>query len=177
MKKYLLISVAVVTLFVFTGCEYTPSTDEIQSKEQEKILIEATSQTGMPNIKNFTERKMMKEVLEKCDDSKLITYLYTINLDGKLVYQGKGIGFGIPYSVQYTNPMVTRSASSYGYEILPQADPSGLFKPDGLSATWYMMIDEKTGVSYVEYYEPEIVVKQHKAPRRLCAEWSLPNDY
>jgi len=40
-----------------------------------------------------------------------------------------------------------------------------------------MMIDEKTGESYVEYFEPEIIVKQKKAPRRLCAEWSLPSDY
>jgi len=27
------------------------------------------------------------------------------------------------------------------------------------------------------YYEPTIVVRQTKAPRRLCAEWSLPDDY
>lgn len=177
MKKLIAGILFVGMMFAFTGCEFEQSVDQAQSQAQSQILAEANVQTGMPNIKNFAERKMMKEVLEKCDDPKLVTYLYTTAMDGKLIYQGKGIGFGIPYSVQYTNPMYTASSYSGGYEILPQADPSGLFKPDGLSATWYMMIDEKTGESYVEYFEPEIVVKQHKAPRRLCAEWSLPSDY
>lgn len=170
MKKLLIIFIALMLSLSVVACD---SVDDEQERQTEQLMTEAQKQIGMPNIKNFAERKMLKEVLEKADDPNLITYLYTTNLEGKLVYQGRGIGFGIPYSVQFTNP------ERYEYQgaTLPQADPSGLFKPDGLSATWYMMIDEETGESYVEYFEPEIIVKQQKAPRRLCAEWSLPDSY
>lgn len=179
MRKIWILTLMLVVVLSFTGCaEMENTADEVQEKATKALMSEAQNQIGMPNIKNFAERKMMKEVLEKCDDPELITYLYTMNLEGKLIYQGRGIGFGIPYSVQYTNPQyIAESWSSTGFAILPQPDPSGLYKPDGLSATWYMMIDEETGESYVEYFEPEIIVKQHKARRELCAEWSLPDNY
>jgi len=181
MKRILVLLIAMVMVMsVFVGCEMSESNsaDSEQAKQTEALMTEAQSQVGMPNIRYFTERKMLKEVLEKCDDPELITYLYTQNLNGKLIYQGRGIGFGVPYSVQFTNPeRIAKAYSQGGFAILPQADPSGLFKPEGLSATWYMMIDESTGESYVEYFEPEIIVKQHKARRELCEEWSLPSDY
>jgi len=31
-----------------------------------------------------------------------------------------------------------------GMTTIPQPDPNGLFMPDGLSATWLMMIDPET---------------------------------
>ena len=176
MKKIISVLLLGILCLGLAGCESSMSADDQQRNETERIMQEINNQVGMPNVKNFAEKKMLKEVLEKCDDPNLITYLYTTNLDGKLVYQGRGIGFGVPYSVQYTNPQYVDLL--YGEAIiLQQADPSGLFKPDGLSATWYMMVDEESGNSYVEYFEPEIIVKQQKAPRRLCAEWSLPEDY
>jgi len=125
MKRLAIMALTGIMIFSLTGCEYEQSTDEVQAQAQAEILVEANAQTGMPNIKNFAERKMMKEVLEKCDDQKLVTYLYTTALDGKLVYQGKGIGFGIPYSVQYTNPQrVAERSATYGITVLPQADPA-----------------------------------------------------
>ncbi len=56
---------------------------------------------------------------------------------------------------------------------LPQADPNGLYSPDGLSATWLMMIDEATGENYIMYCEPTIIVTENKLPERLIADWSL----
>ena len=176
-NKIIVLFIILMMGFGLIGCTMEQTADNIQEEQTKVLMTEAQNQIGMPNIKYFSERKMMKEVLEKCDDPKLITYLYTTSLEGKLIYQGRGIGFGVPYSVQYTNPQRREYGSNGGTIALPQADPSGLFKPEGLSATWFMMIDEETGESYVEYFEPEIIVKQHKAPRRLCAEWSLPNNY
>ncbi len=180
MKKILSVILVLGLVVSLAGCNFDIEKDatDIQKEETKKLMTEAQNQIGMPNINHFSERKLLKKVLEKCDDPNLITYLYTVNLEGKLVYQGRGIGFGVPYSVQYTNPQKIEDwTSGGGYAILPQADPSGLFKPDGLSATWYLMVDEETGENYVEYFEPDIIVKQTKAPKRLCAEWSLPEDY
>jgi hypothetical protein len=53
---------------------------------------------------------------------------------------------------------IADSALNYGYAILPQADPNGLFMPTSSSATWLMMIDPKTNKPRPVYVEPEIVV-------------------
>ena len=98
-------------------------------------------------------------IFELRDKSDLVCYAYIkSDYQGTLVFIGKCIGFGLPYSVQYTNPMVTKRTYQGGYEILPQADPNGLFMPSGLSATWLMMVDPKTGDAKPVYIEPEIVV-------------------
>ena len=51
------------------GCEQT--SDEIQHDQQEKLLKEGTAQTGMPAIKNFRERKLVKDILELRDQDDL----------------------------------------------------------------------------------------------------------
>ena len=40
---------------------------------------------------------------------------------------------------------------------MPQPEPNGLFMPDGLAATWLMLIDEK-GDIHPAYFEPAIIV-------------------
>lgn len=94
-------------------------------------------------------------IFELRDQENLITYAYIVNhMTGELVFIGKCIGFGLPYSVQYTNP--EKYVGSNG-AILPQPDPNGLFMPAGLSATWLMMLD-KTGEPHPVYIESEVTV-------------------
>lgn len=140
------------------GCDGEPSSDKIMRQQTEAALKEANAQIGMPAIKNFQERKLAKMIFELRDQEKLICWAYIVNhMTGELVLIGKCIGFGLPYSVQYTNPM-KRVYGSMESHTLPQADPNGLFMPDGLSATWLMMIDKKTGDPHPVYVEPEILV-------------------
>ena len=113
----------------------------------------------MPDITNFTERRLAKDILE-LRDTELTTYCYIVNLNGELIFMGEAIGFGLPYSVQFTNPEVIahkhyNNGGSFG--TLPQADPSGLFMPDGLSATW-IMLKGPDGKVHPVYMEPEIIV-------------------
>jgi len=138
---------------VMTGCK--ESSDVEQRRATEAALKEAHSQIGMPAIKNYQERKLAKMIFELRDQEDLICYAYIVSWEGKLIFIGKCIGFGLPYSVQYTNPM-KRIHSTSGITI-PQADPNGLFMPSGLSATWLMMVD-KEGVARPVYCEPEIIV-------------------
>jgi hypothetical protein len=179
MKKILSLMLIVVLGLTIVGCSEENSSDSKQSSQQEKILKEATNQTGMPNISNFTERKMMKDILELRDKSNLITYVYTQNqMDGKWVYQGKAIGFGLPYSTEYTNPeKIADSLSQGGYAILPQADPNGLFSSQNTSATWIMMINPTTNEPEVQYMEPNTYITQTKVRKELCEAYSLPADY
>jgi hypothetical protein len=176
MKKLLILLVA--SVLVLVGCEGEESADTKAKEQTEQIMQEIDRQVGMPRITNFQEKKLAKEIFELRDRSDLVTYAYTQNLDGKYVYLGKAIGFGLPYSVQYTNPeRIADRSSTYGYVTLPQADPNGLFMPEGLSSTWLMLINEETGEPEIIYTEPSIVVTQSKLPKRLVAEWSLPENY
>jgi hypothetical protein len=67
--------------------------------------------------------------------------------------------------VQFTNPekvVVNKfrgNANGYGgvYGTLPQADPNGLFMPDGLSATWILLVGPD-GEAHPVYVESEILV-------------------
>jgi hypothetical protein len=167
-----------------TGCtSVEPSAEQIQTQQTKEILKEVNNQIGLPNIKNFYEKKMAKEILEMRDNSKLITYAYIQNkMTGRFVYLGKSMGYGLPYSVQYTNPEKIIQFGTFRYsgdspQTMPQADPNGLYMPSGLSATWIMLLDEKTGKRNLMYIEQELTVTQSKLPRRLCEGYSLPATY
>ena len=182
-KKIILTIALMIMIFMVltagtSSCGMESNTvDSVQAVQQEQMLQDMNSQIGLPSIKEWSEKKMMKEILELRDNSKLITYAYLQNLNGKMVFLGQCIGYGLPYSTQYTNPERIASEHSYGYAILPQADPNGLFSAQGVSATWVQYINPDTGKREVLYCEPNIIVSQSKLPKRLCEEWSLPKDY
>lgn len=153
-----------VTMFILTSCgELQQNSNKEMSRKQEQLMSESNRQLGMPAITNFQEKKIAKMIFELRDREDLVCYAYIVNhMTGKLVFLGKCIGYGLPYSTQYTNPMKTERSYQGGFEILPQADPNGLFMPDGLSATWLMMIDPETKESRPVYLEPEIIVSPFK---------------
>ena len=161
MKKILIILSLCIMFFVVTGSNSCSnnSTDKKQASQTETLMAEANRQIGMPNIVNFQQKKLMKMIMELCDREDLITYAYIkSDYQGKLFFIGKCIGYGIPFSAQYTNPEKMVWPDSFQTPILPQPDPNGLFMPTSSSATWLMMIDPKTNKPRPVYIEPEIVV-------------------
>lgn len=176
MKKLFLILIAII-LMVVVGCDVESSTSK-EREQTELVMDQMMNEVGMPDIQNFYEKKLAKEIFELRDDSELVCYAYTVNLDGQFVYIGRCMGYGLPYSVQYTNPdKISRIHTGGDYHVISQPDPNGLYMPDGLSATWVMLINEKTGDREIMYFEPYLAVYQSKLPRRLVADWSLPADY
>jgi len=152
-----ILSVAAIALLgaSLVACEYTPSSDEAQQSQQERILQEGTAQTGMPAIKNFRERKLMKQIIEMRDQDGLVTYTYTVpETTGRPVFLCNSIGYGLPAATQYTNP------EKYDYGVaLPQADPNGLFSPSSAEGTWVMCTDPSgNGKTRPVYVEPRIIV-------------------
>ena len=149
----------VFSLLVFAGCVQTNAPDAKIAEQTATLMNEANRQAGLPNIVNFQQKKLMKMVYELADKEDLLCYVYLkSDYTGKLVYIGKSIGFGVPFSAQYTNPERVARSGSGGYAILPQPDPNGLFMPTASSATWLLMIDPKTNKPHPVYIEPEIVV-------------------
>ncbi len=161
MKKFLPLTLVVILAFYVSGCgEVSKSSDKVLQEKTEQAMSEMNRQIGMPAIKNFQERKLAKMIFELRDQEKLVTYAYIVNhMTGELVFIGKCIGFGLPYSVQYTNPeKIVRKYAGGEYYTMPQADPNGLFMPSGLSATWLMMIEPKTNKARPVYVETQILV-------------------
>lgn len=172
MKKNLFLIVLSVILFIM-ACGPRNNSDRTLNAQQETLMNEATRQVGMPAIVNFQERKLAKMIFELRDQENLLCYAYIkCEYTGELIYIGKCIGYGLPYSIQYTNPekIVNRYGDSdvrvSDVQVIPQADPNGLFMPTGLSATWLMMIDPKTNEPHPVYIEPEIVVSPFELPHK-----------
>lgn len=157
MKKFsLFLVVSVVILMV--ACEEGGS-DKIQRQQQEVLLKEATSQAGMPAIKNFRERKLLKDILELRDQDGLNTYTYVFNeMRGCTVFLGNSVGYGIPYATQFTNPQKPLGPNNSQSAIIAQADPNGLFSPASAEGTWVLLKDPNGEDTKPVYVEPRIIV-------------------
>ena len=159
-----ILMIAFAPIFMFGSCEpdKNSKSDILLSEQQENLMNEANRQVGMPAIKNFQERKLMKMILELRDDEKLICYCYLYNeFNGKLVFMGKCLGYGLPYATQFTSPTKyiddPNASSHIGSLLLPQADPNGLYMPQSAEATWVMLLD-KEGKPHPVYFEPKVVI-------------------
>lgn len=151
-------------VFISVGCDgVKPNSDRAQQAQQEKILQEATSSVGMPAIKNFREKKLLKTILEMRDQEGVATFTYLLDINAKLVFLSESIGYGIPYATQFTNP---EKIDSYlhqgGYAILPQADPNGLFGPSSAEGTWVLLKDPHGKEVKPVLIEPRIIVSPFK---------------
>jgi hypothetical protein len=159
MKKYSWFAILPIIFLTLTAEECKENSNDVQRRQQETILAEGTKQVGMPAIKNFRERKILKDILELRDQDGIVTYTYLVaEQTGKLVYLGQTIGYGIPYATQYTSPMYRE----YGPVALPQADPNGLFSPASAEGTWVLMKDPNGDKTLPVYIEPKIIVSPFK---------------
>lgn len=154
---------ALVLSLTLAACDPPTSDADSRQAQATKTLTDQADRTvGMPAIKNFTEKKMARDIYELRDDPNIATYAYVQGLDGKLRCLGRSLGYGLPYSTQFSNPEAYMQRSSGGYLTMPQAEPNGLFTPDGMSATWLNLIDPATGKPSVVYVEPTITVSPIK---------------
>lgn len=161
MKNLILI---ISLLFILSSCgelNMQPTGDEIQSQQTRDAQSEALREVGAPNIVNFQELRLAKMITELRDQENILTYTYIVNLNGELIFMGESIGFGLPYSVQTTNPMRVyheEGVNGRSATFIPQPEPNMLFMPEGLSATWIMLINPVTDEAQPVYIESEILV-------------------
>jgi hypothetical protein len=142
------------------------STDEAVAEQMERLLAEGERQTGLPGITSFTERRAVRYLYELRDQPEYQTYTYLfVPMTGTLVKLCDSIGYGINASIQYSNPEKTVDQGprfEHGYMTMPQAEPNGLFMPEGLAATYVLCIntgpDAEAEPVKAVYIEPEIIV-------------------
>lgn len=176
-KWYMFVLVIPVLFMLLTVENCTRDTsDSRQQDQQEQMLKEATAQCGVPLIKNFRERKLMKYIMELCDQEGVVTYTYLENMNpvvvpgktalgGKLTFLANTIGYGIPSATQYTNPQKVEWSSGGGYVwTLPQADPNGMFKPSSANGTWIIVMNPETKKAEPAFIEPNVLSFPYKLP-------------
>ena len=162
MKKFFALGLIGALLGV-SGCvESEPSVDAIERAQQEQQLRQAQAQTGLPNLVNYTEKKLAKLLVELRDE-QVPTYSYISNQTG-LYFVCNSIGYGIPYATQVTNPEKVQAgggSGSYWGVTTPQAEPNGLFMPASADASWAICDDGKGNLVPI-YVEAPLVVSPFK---------------
>lgn len=123
-----------------------------QTRQTEELTKESNRQVGMPGIANFTEKRLLRQLYE-LRDQEITTYTYIVDWQGRLFHVCDSIGFGMPFSAQFTTPerYLVQGAT------IPQPEPNGLFPPTSTSATWVICADTN-GEFRPVYVEPSIVV-------------------
>jgi hypothetical protein len=109
---------------------------------------------------------LLKDILELRDQEGLVTYTYVYNeFQGKFVFLCDSVGYGIPYSTQYTSPQKPAFYYDHASMALPQADPNGLFSPPEAEGTWVLCNNpDKKEKAEVVYVEPRIITSPFKLP-------------
>jgi hypothetical protein len=143
MKNFLLL-IGVVSLLSACGQhEDYRNSQQIERDNQEKILKNMAQSVGMPAIVNYSEKRMMKDILELRDKMQP-TYTYLVGANNQLTKLCDSIGYGLPYATQYTNPSL--------------ADPNGLYTPASADGTWVLCLNPKNKKVEPQYIEPRVIV-------------------
>lgn len=135
-------------------------------RQLDTLLSEANRSVPLPGITNFFERRMVRLLYELRDNPEYRTYTYITTLDGRFVKVCDSIGYGINASIQFSNPLrpvdITETArrdyAGIHLDQAPQAEPNGLFMPEGLAATYAMCLNPEDGEIAPVYLEQEITV-------------------
>lgn len=143
------------------GCEETEGetqTDQEQREQTNQMVGQAHDKVGMPDITNFSERRLLKRIME-LRDQEVGTHSYIVNMDGEAEKLCRSMGYGLPYGVQFVNPEKTVTEydhKSVSVTTIPQPDPNGLFSPRNVDATWINCVT-KSGDQKPVYSEEKVI--------------------
>lgn len=174
MKKLTLLA-AIGPLCLANGGSCSGDTDPAAARQAQATrtaMNAADREVGMPRIKNFAQRKLLKNAYEDMDQTTLV-YVYTQALDGKFVCLGQAVGYGVSLGTQFTAgqypqrvnvPWADGSASHSGeIYLIDQPEPNGLYQPTSGAATIVNLIDAD-GIAHTALVEPNVVTTPAKLP-------------
>lgn len=156
--KYLSIVFAIIVSLTLEACDLQQSTsDQVQRRAQEQLSAQSNSAVGMPAITKFSEKRMLKDIMEM-RDSMPPTFTYILDMNGGLHKICDSVGFGFSGATQFTNPNRVYTGSNYQLAVVPQADPNGLFSPATDEGTWIMCKDPNSDKIGPIRMEPRSIV-------------------
>lgn len=139
------------------------SSDAVQNQRQEQQLQQGTATVGIPAIRNWREKRLLKSIYE-LRDQELRTYTYLVNqATGKPVFFCDSVGFAINDATGFTNPeRIHESGPNYGYAIMPQAEPNGLYTPSDSNAYWVMCLSSEDQKAVPVFVGTPVIVSPSK---------------
>jgi predicted small secreted protein len=162
MKKYLLTGIVLTSALLLTACSTTTGTGKESSQvaQQQKLYVE---NQPVPAFDWSLERHMMIKLYEARNNA-VITYSYVRNLQGQIIFSCNSIGFPIPANTQLTNPNAVQQSRvnefNY-YEVLPQAEPNGLYSSTSTMGTYVFCLNQDGTVSPT-YFESDVEAHTQK---------------
>lgn len=145
-------------LIMGADCAGQDQSTQLEHQRQERASLQAVQAVGMPEITEYQEKRMLKEILE-LRDKMTPTTTYIVDLNGKLHKVCASVGFGLPYATQFTSPAkIAFSEHETGVATLPQADPNGLYSPSSADGTWILCLNPQTQKASPLYIEPRVIV-------------------
>jgi hypothetical protein len=140
---------------LLVGCEPSvPSGTQIEAENTKIATTRIVQSVGYPSTPNALVKKLLRLTYELTDRG-VDTHIYFRKLDTSLRYICPGYGYPTAYATQFSRPTeATYASSTYGVEVLPQAEPDGTYKGEGHSGTYYLCKGKK-GI-YLEYEESNV---------------------
>lgn len=136
------------------GCDTTSTRVEQQDMEKQQEVYVKTQPT--PFFDWSFERHLMIKLYEARNNA-IATYSYLQSpYTGKIMSSCPSLGYPIPATTQLTNPEKVYMSPAGSYvDVIPQAEPNGLYSPPATSATWVMCVGPDGNVEPV-YWESNV---------------------
>jgi len=153
MKKIIILMLACV-LFGAAECETSEAGKE--SKKVNQQQSQYAKGQPVPAFDWSLERHLMVE-LYKLRNQKVATHAVWRSDYGMIEYDCPSLGYGLPYDVSLTNPLM---GLKYNYDTavtIEQPEPNGIFASKNTSATWVMCVG-KAGSLEPVYIEAKVTI-------------------
>ena len=138
MKKWAILLITFTMLFFATGCQESRTSEA--KKEARKVNQQQSQYAKGQPVPAFNwslERHLMSQ-LYNLRNKKVATHAVWRSDRGMIEGDCTSLGYGLPYDVSLTNPLVSTGHSHYSLTSIEQAEPNGIFASKNTSATWVM---------------------------------------
>lgn len=159
MKKLLLFLcfglIAMVTMGVKSGCDSANTASDKEARSVNSQQSQYSIGQPIPVFDWSFERHLMIQ-LYKLRNKKVSTHAVWRSDYGMVEGDCPSMGYGIPYDVSLTNPLV---ATGYTQSLtsIEQPEPNGIFASKNTAATWVMCIGVSGSIEPV-YVESKVTI-------------------
>lgn len=155
MKK-LIVFIFVVLSFIAIGCDERTSSAEKESETVNRQQDQYAKGQPIPVFDWSFERHLQIE-LYKLRNKKVATHAVWRSDYGMIEYDCPSLGYGLPYDVSLTNPLVGQYLYNGTSATIEQPEPNGIFASKNTSATWVMCVGDGGSLNPI-YIESKVTV-------------------
>lgn len=149
------IILAAAVSMALVGCKVESSSIKDTAKAVERQQQQYAASQPVPAYDWSLERHLLIELYD-LRNTRAVTHSVWRSDYGMIEGDCPSMGFGIPFDTSLTNPLQIGAARmDYGYAILEQAEPNGIYASKNTNATWVMCVDSMGGITPI-YTESKV---------------------